>query len=777
MTSLGHVNQSVMSGLSQGLVSSIYSLLWYLRRAWPLTAVYGAPLGEPTSGTCKAVLRVLALLKTSQPNIEELINLLQSLPKGENWLSVVDRDTGFDVLQTAIIHRHEAVVQHLVTCLGCDLDLYWCSPPVHLAAYIGDAKLLELLLHAGAKSMKQRGMCYPEPHLPIRLEAGILGYLGFQQRPVYLCHSHRLTPVQCALQKDNLDCVKVLLKHHESLDPPDSSPNQKPPLGVSALSLLLFACREGAPSCIQYLVERYPDCINSYMDGDTPLLAAVPWGEQCVHILLENGADAHLRSEGIQETALHRLYRQNIDGLFTIYDTTKYLLTTGLEQEINAYTHLGETPLHMLVSHVSYTGGNYVDPQRRIPRTQLQDDYQKQVVAAVRLLLEFNADPNLLNSPGLTCLSRLLHIGLKAVNPEDPCPCVSSAQPNMFIRDYRHDYGVLAEVIHILLDFGSKPNFTCTAGHTPLILLLQLLLYDRLSNVCIQHQAVLRCFATLLESGAQPNFTDSKGKASAYTLVSAICRRCLESQNLDSPSEGATDGAGELSQQMLRGKFASVVNDVLAILLKHGLNPNLVSAKVAQHLWGGHGNGLIELVRLAGLASNNHEFEYIGLWLQTMMQWGANPDLEPYPSEPIICHCQSSIFLKKLGTQPICHYVHEIKDKERLLHEPAVQRILLLFYSSMSHSELQASLAAARSSLHLQPSALRTGLSHTSLTALCDGSVDVLTLINAMGESPRSLKELARVAIYVALDRKLAVKTQHLPLPLVVKNYLLEPIF
>lgn len=47
--------------------------------------------------------------------------------------------------------------------------------------------------------------------------------------------------------------------------------------------------------------------------------------------------------------------------------------------QVNAYTHLGETPLHMLVSHVSYTGGNYVDPQRQISRAQLQEGYQSQV--------------------------------------------------------------------------------------------------------------------------------------------------------------------------------------------------------------------------------------------------------------------------------------------------------------------------------------------------------------------------------------------------------------
>ena len=50
-------------------------------------------------------------------------------------------------------------------------------------------------------------------------------------------------------------------------------------------SLLMCACQAGAPRCIQHLVDTYPDCINHYMDGDTPLLAAVPWGERFVCLL------------------------------------------------------------------------------------------------------------------------------------------------------------------------------------------------------------------------------------------------------------------------------------------------------------------------------------------------------------------------------------------------------------------------------------------------------------------------------------------------------------
>ena len=75
-----------------------------------------------------------------------------------------------------------------------------------------------------------------------------------------------------------------------------------------------------------------------------------------------------------------------------------------------------------------------------------------------------------------------------------------------------------------------------------------------------------------------------------------------------------------------------------------------------------------EFVRLASHASTSLEFEFMSRWLQTLIQWGADPDLEPYPSEPIICHCQSSIFLKKLGTQPLGHFIHEVRENQAAYH-------------------------------------------------------------------------------------------------------------
>uniref|UniRef100_A0A0B7A141 SOCS box domain-containing protein n=1 Tax=Arion vulgaris TaxID=1028688 RepID=A0A0B7A141_9EUPU len=734
---------------TEAMFNYMYTLYQYARSVWPASIFYGYLLTPPSEDTKETILKIISLLKCVENEKADIFKLLTSLPVDEDWLNVVDDASGYDILQHAVLFRCKDVIQFLLSS-GCDPDRYTCSPPVHLAAYTGQDSILQLLLDSGSKANLRRGMCFPKPHVQISYETR---YFGFTHNPVYLCGTQKLTPIQCAIRQNNLPCVQTILKKEGN--------DRK---GLSPHVLLMYACTEGAPDCIQYFVDKYPECINRYLNGDTPLLAAVPWGEQCATILLKSGADVHLRSDGIQETALHRLYRQNIDGLFTIYDTTKYLLTTGIEQEVNAYTHLGETPLHMLVSHVSYTGGNYVDSQRQISRAELQESYQSQVVAAIQLLLEFNADPHLLNRPGLTSLSRMLHIGLKAVHQVDACVCVQTSQPDAFIQDYRHGYNSLARAMEVLFKFGSQANFACSVGHTPMILLLQILLYDDMTNVCNQHKQVLDALEVLLINGARPNISDG-AQGTAYSLISAMCQRCFQTRYHDSDTHSNPS-------QSLREQFANVINDILVLLLRYGLEPNYLTTKLAHHYCGGAGNGLIELVKLAGIAASSFEFELVEKWIRTLLQWGADPDLEPYPSEPIICHCQSSIFLKKLGTQPIGLYIHEVKDKENLKNDAAVQRVLMLFYSSMEHMALHDSLNSMKSFIHLQSSTATSG--DIPVAGLCDGSTNFLMLVSAMCEKPRSLKEIARVVIYKSLQRQLAQKVNSLPLPTVVKRYLLD---
>ena len=367
---------TMLSTFVEVTYSFAYSLYLYFRTAWPLSLVYGPPLLPPSTHTQKDVQEAIAQLKQDQKDGEDgdaVKLILDLLPSQEDLLSITDAEDGFDVLQHAVMADRKDVVMRLLHS-GCRPDRYHCSPPLHLAAYLGRGSILKMLLAERCDPGMKCGMCFPDPHLPVGSK---MSYFGFSQQRVYHCSSpaHALTPLQCAIKQGHLHCVHTLTQ--ALLDNPD----KRLAATFSPLMHLQYACREGAASCIQYFVDRFPECINWYgPDGDTPLLTAVPWGEECVKILVDNGADVHLLSRGIGETALHRLYRMNIDGLFTIYDTTRYLLTTGIEQDINRLTDLGETPLHMLVSHVSYAGGNYVDPSRHhLTRAQLQKDYQAQV--------------------------------------------------------------------------------------------------------------------------------------------------------------------------------------------------------------------------------------------------------------------------------------------------------------------------------------------------------------------------------------------------------------
>ncbi|XP_076444801.1 uncharacterized protein LOC143282850 isoform X1 [Babylonia areolata] len=685
--------------------------------------------------------------------------ILDLLPREEDVLSVVDPVDGFDILQHAVIAGRKDVVMRLLR-LGCCPNRYHCSPPLHLAAYLGRTAILRLLLSQGAADpMARRGMCFPRPHLPVGCK---IAYFGFSQHHVYHCSgggaSKAVTPMQCAIRQRQLEAVRVLtdaLRSHLALQKKRSSAQV-----FSPLECLQFACKEGASECIQFFVDNFPECINQYgADGDTPLLTAVPWGEECVKILVNNGADVHLLSQAISETALHRLYRMNIDGLFTIYDTTRYLLTTGIEQDINALTSLGETPLHMLVSHVSYAGGNYVDLSRHhVTRAQLQPDYQAQVVMAIRELLQFNADPLMLNAPGLQPLSRMLHIALKACHPQDPCACVRSSQPDVFIVEYQNDYRTLTEAMGVLLEHEVPVDFTCPAGHTPLILLMQCFLFDSVVRIVGQAGDALRAVKMLVHHGANVNFTDSF-QGTAATLVAMICRRCFTERSLR-------------SDPALQVEYARFTDDLLCLLLRSGLDPNHRTLRSSPFPRGGTGNALIEFVRLSELAGTRAEFELVRRWMVTLLQWGADPDLEPYQSEPIICHSQSSIFLKRQGTQPVSLYLQKARERQSSRSEASAEMVegacslLWLFYNSMGHKPLYDCLHSARGMTRFQLLD-----SHSALASNLD---TFISTVHAMAETPRSLKQMARVSVYKALGRQVVRRVDHLPIPWAVKQYMLD---
>ena len=265
---------AMLSHFMEVTYSYAYSLYLYFRATWPLSLVYGAPLQPPSLRTHKDVQEVIAQLKLGgDGGGDAVIPMLDVLPSQEDILAITDADDGFDVLQHAVMANRKDVVLRLLRA-GCCPNRYHCSPPLQLAAYLGHRGLVEMLLAEGCDPGASRGVCFPEPHLPVGTKAS---YFGFSQRWLYHCSGplHALTPLQCAVKQGHLPCVQALTEALLAARPEALRP----------LAHLQFACKEGAAGCVRYFVDRFPECINCYgPDGDTPLLTAVPWGEECVKV-------------------------------------------------------------------------------------------------------------------------------------------------------------------------------------------------------------------------------------------------------------------------------------------------------------------------------------------------------------------------------------------------------------------------------------------------------------------------------------------------------------
>lgn len=709
----------------------------YLGTVWPIKVIIGKQSLQPISkDTELKVLRIFYLQKRkndicqSKLDVKELVS---SFPLNEDVLSVCDTTTGCNLLQFAIINGDKDLALSLLKW-HCHHGYKHCSPPVHLAASWGELTILQHLLNNGMDSNFSAGICYPDPHQPV----GHTKWLWLIDQPVYKCNKNQLLPIYWAIVNDRVSCFTLLLNHMIN----------KGEITPEMVDLLHFACRRGAIKCIGKILSKNPSIVNSMdVNKDTPLLLAVVWGRVCSKTLIDFGADVKIVSS-IGETALHRLYCNDVDGLFTIFDTTKYLLTTGVEQLINCKNNNGETPLHVLVSHVSYIGGSLTHPEEvslKCSRPQLQPDYQNQVVETLELLLKFNADPGSQNYHGLQPLGKLMHIALKSCLQEsEQCECVRLSISSKY--SYKNDYGHLYSALKVLLHRGSDLNKSCLEGHTPLFLVMQCLLKDNIENLCEQSMGVISIVHLLLENGAKT----MKFCHGGSTILAKIAARFLTISDNNLSIFADT-----------RQKFSSLVNSLLETFLKNGLNPNYVTDIKSQHFQGGSGNSLIDFVRLTEMAAVPEDFIEIHRWLKTLFAWGADPDLEPYPSEPIICHSQSSIFLKKQDTQAMSHYIHVVKDMGiNIFQDGNAQELLMLFYNTMSHDILYNCLNTARVISHFHP----LGATRKSF----------LQILNSLAENPRSLKQNARVAIYKSIDRNLVEKVPQLPLPTLLKNYLLE---
>ena len=639
-----------------------------------------------------------------------------------------------NVLLTCVNNDDQDVLQLLIR-EGVDLNHPRCTLPLHLAARTGNLAMVKLLLNSHASPMLETGMCYPQAHVPVR---HVPSRFHFLETDIYACDSDHQLPLMYAIECNHVEIVQCLLEYGGT-SPKTAWPYHRYPLH--------YACQKGAYKCIEYLVSVRPQEINvADDDGMTPLLHAVKWGHKFVKFLVESGANVHAKTYKHQG-ALHLLYL-NIKNPLELWATTKFLLGTGMEQDINMVDTEGNSVLHALVSqvnclvvlnHSSNSEGS--DDARKVNgEDELQEVFDQQVIETIDLLLNFNCDVSLVNKSGVTILHKLL-LSVDFVLSSDPS---NITLETLSIRKrYKISFTVIQRTLDVLLQHGANPNALTAAWRGCLVIMLQILLNMDPSKTAEYRSGYLSCLKVLLQGGAQPSL-NLPNHLNVVATMTKYGHLCLQLRDRD-----VQDDVSELLQA------------VLTLLLQYGLNSNhSIKGRKTKYLECTSGNILLEIVKLAAFIRQPTDLLRVHSWVLTLLQWGANPDIEPYPSDPIICHSQSSIFLKPKGTQAVNQYMYDIQDFSQIFDGGYAEMLLLLFFNTMDHEALYQCMNTAKFLSRFDPNRAPSGR--------------FLKLIHNLSSQPRSLKQIARVSIYQALERQLSLRVPELPLPKPLQSYLLN---
>lgn len=417
-----------------------------------------------------------------------------------------------------------------------------------------------------------------------------------------------------------------------------------------------------------------------------------------------------------------------------LLDTSQLLIGQNLDAQISDADCDGNTALHILVKHVNKSLRNITDIDDGQYQTT-QNQYQKQVLQCIDLLLQHHSNPTLKNLQGYSPVDELLQVFDQVFN-------TTTAFQGLHLS-LELDFDVMYSALGYFIKYSESKDFVSPA----LVRMLHSTAEIELTKMPDYTEGYIKCAKLLCESGANPN-TILPGISPVISQLADLARRCVSMR------------AEDLAMNT-KPKVASFIKELLALLLMYQLNPNhKTNRRSGPGLQTDSFNGLTEFIRLVPFISEPSDLMLIHDWVLTLLQWGANPDLEPYPSDPIICHSQSSIFLKHNNTQAVNQYMHEIRDFDIFFQGGYAVDLLLLFYNSMDHAALYQCLNTAKFKARFNSDRLP--------------SQQFTEILHELSSTPRSLKDMARVTIYKSLDRKLFTKVPKLPLPPRLKAYLLN---
>lgn len=467
--------------------------------------------------------------------------------------------------------------------------------------------------------------------------------------------------------------------------------------------LLHLACERGAWNCVRFLVAERSEELNQCYDEYYPIHQAALQDKKFLELLIQCGAEVTARTTTQQLTVLHVVLLLGKKSAQETLAVLRVLQDHGCRDLINEPDSLGNTPLHVLIVRYALEESRYGYQE---PRPWTKWD----MLHLVRYLLQSGAGPSI-NRPGNSALACVLR----------------------HVRDWEFRY----ELLDMLLQSGGDPNCVGRDGSAPLMVcLVPLINKDPLH--CLSHTKkvfYLNSVRLLCRHGAQTN--------------------CKTRSNL-TPMHVLVFTAGEyitLNREGDKRSAFAFIRQLLTVLLQHGLDPNARFSQRTQHIL----LAMFDLVLNARLPS---DLEHVQALTLALLVHGADPDVQISSAEPVICHSQSSVFLKKACNQVLYYYIQLIVGKEELLNDPEERfaSLLWLYYNTMDHRKLYSCLKGFLGQAALLPPAR---------------AANVGRILKAMYSRPRSLKQIARVAIHQALNHQVAVSVGKLALPGPLREYLL----
>ena len=312
--------------------------------------------------------------------------------------------------------------------------------------------------------------------------------------------SREFDAYEFALDSDNVNVLQILLKY---------------PASMSLVSsyILHSACRFGAINCVKLILCEFPEQIKAADSGGVTALWYAFWKNPTIAVLL-----AETCPDIVKEITPEKSYTMllkvcsapsNVLGSYEREEAIRFLLKYGDSSMLSRSDEDGNTPLHHLCLLCGRSSYHLEGPM------QNQEDYDRNLLTSIRLLVEAGADINAKNSLGYPPL-------LELITNKPKRKMYESCFTFHFLKI---TYSCVSRAMVLLLDLGAS-LYVDQYTH-PLTKLGSLA--DRLSTISLHsaHPYMKTMVTAILEKGCDPHIQSCMGWPALLLFMEAyLAREC-----------------------------------------------------------------------------------------------------------------------------------------------------------------------------------------------------------------------------------------------------------